>query len=173
MNAKRAEIILHKGTLFFGRGPLRMRGQDVCRVLAFLIILSFVMSVPRLSSNWQEQSKLVSVQAATEYVDFDTAVDKKLGQAMSLLNKGETHAILSLSDVEVLTLLGSPDFNRREGNIHWWQYRSDVCIVDIFFQTPVSNNGDAAVLHYKLHHLDELENLTGSENEKNCLNSVL
>lgn len=45
-------------------------------------------------------------------------------------------ALLGMTATAVTGLLGQPTFLRREGPAQVWQYRSDLCLVDLFFYPP-------------------------------------
>ncbi len=45
----------------------------------------------------------------------------------------DPHEILSKTRKTTFAFLGTPDLNRREGRTMQWQYRGDLCTLDVFF----------------------------------------
>ena len=47
----------------------------------------------------------------------------------------DPHEMLSKTRKATFEMLGTPDLNRREGRTMQWQYRGDLCTLDVFFIT--------------------------------------
>ena len=45
----------------------------------------------------------------------------------------DPHEMLSKTRKATFDLLGTPDLNRKEGRTMQWQYRGDLCTLDVFF----------------------------------------
>ncbi len=45
----------------------------------------------------------------------------------------DPHEMLSKTRKATFEMLGTPDLNRREGRTMQWQYRGDLCTLDVFF----------------------------------------
>ena len=61
------------------------------------------------------------------------------------------HDLLGLSDSELVSLLGAPDFRRTEPPAELWQYRSAHCVLDLFLYP---DKGTVRVVHSEAHERD-------------------
>lgn len=58
---------------------------------------------------------------------------------------GEIAALKGLSAIQVKDMLGPPSFTRRDKPAEIWQYRNDLCILDLFLYPDAKNQ---TVAHY-------------------------
>ncbi len=67
-------------------------------------------------------------------------------------SRRDPHEILSKTRKATFDFLGTPDLNRREGRTMQWQYRGDLCTLDVFFVAKGSEAiaKKALVQHFEL-----------------------
>lgn len=55
----------------------------------------------------------------------------------------DPEALMGRAPAAVLADLGEPELQRREPPVEVWQYRSDACVFDVFFDVDSDANADA------------------------------
>jgi hypothetical protein len=60
------------------------------------------------------------------------------------LDVRELPALQNISEHELVSRLGTPDFMRKESTAEIWQYRSDTCVLDVFLYPE---DGALKVMH--------------------------
>jgi len=74
------------------------------------------------------------------------AIDRAL-LAPAALRAPNLEKLGGLTAVEVVTLLGEPDFRRAEPPAELWQYRGAECVLDLFLYSEI---GPARVVHSEI-----------------------
>ena len=82
------------------------------------------------------------------YAD-DTAIpERTLRLLRSVIYRPDNLLYVTAKDVRAL--LHEPEMSRIDVPTMVWQYRSDECVLDIFFKTKSDNDADAPVKHYEI-----------------------
>lgn len=82
-------------------------------------------------------------------VHISKSMIKAHKRQMRSLLKGSTDAINHLQKGEVYLLFSRPELARYDGSVSSWQYRSEHCVVDIFFAKDEASKIDR-VVHYEI-----------------------
>jgi hypothetical protein len=69
----------------------------------------------------------------------------------------DPHRLLKMNLQSVSTLLGKPQFVRREASARVWQYRTELCVLDVFLYDTVSQ---LEVIHYEFRSATDLSGPT-------------
>ena len=175
------KIFSHRRHPGFNEGMLSsFRVSELYKYIYVAVVVAFFglmfMSPDSLNIN-------SSVQAASQFVNFEKDVFSKAAKAKNKLAKGETKALLHLTDLDVLSVFGTPEFVKQDGDISIWQYKSAACIVDIFFYDSAIKNSEVSVIYYTVrgHHearmvnasfeSDELLEENNKDDRSNCIKS--
>lgn len=77
--------------------------------------------------------------------------------------------ILKMTGQDIRAALHEPGLIRREAPTIIWQYRSEACVLDIYFSTPQQDAGLATVVHYELRGRGQ----DGAEAGKTCVKDII
>jgi hypothetical protein len=111
-----------------------------------------------------------AVAAAGNYV---AVINDTPAQRTFLAKKFNASAdnLLSAMGRDVQSVLREPELVRQDRPTVIWQYRSDSCVLDIYFATEDEDPLFAPVVHYEIRSR-EAEKMT-EDQEKSCLRSLI
>jgi len=93
---------------------------------------------------------------------------------------GDSNSLLNLTQKEIGSLFGRPNFSRKDDNARVWQYKTSKCVVDFYFYEEVGSKGNNKISYVDIRFKEEL--IPGSSSrakpasykeQSNCLNGVV
>jgi len=138
-------------------------------------VVAFVVAVGIFSLNYALRGDNSAAQASV----FSTAGLDDLGKPYSRAQRDQiakrisysADRILRLSGRDVFEVLSQPELVRRDLPTVVWQYRSDSCVLDIFFTASGENVLTEPVVHYEVRARKRDANVT--EVTRKCVSSLL
>ena len=118
------------------------------RVLKTFILLSLSACInpiqTKLGDVAHKKEKNVFVQAPSlAFLPPEKTFLKELGKPSFL----DPEHLMGLPTYNVKKILGEPEFKRTDSPAKVWQYRKEICLLDIFFYRNISNSKKLEVKH--------------------------
>lgn len=128
--------------------PHLNRHKRIVLATLFICLIGFVFGVGlRTSDHGDAQtitvSKAASKMSQGDLMEYAYEIQKKAAE--------NPDALFGLNATEIELMLAKPDLQRKDYPSVAWQYRSNSCVVDVFYTTP--NEGDMAqaqVQHFEM-----------------------
>lgn len=111
-------------------------------------------------------------------VEMDKAAIHRYREDMRALLVKEPEKIKMLLGQDFLLIMNTPDMERRDAMMTMWQYRSDVCVLDVYFK-PAEDQDYAPVMHYeirqrqKAYFMEQEDGDAGKADLQSCMASIL
>lgn len=86
-------------------------------------------------------------------------------------------ALINLPETDVLVAFSTPDLKRMEGDARIWQYRTQECVLDVYF-VGSNRQADSKVVYYELRNRDKAvlrpeHQSSGVANKDSCLQGLI
>ena len=111
-------------------------------------------------------------------VEMDEAAMHRYREDMRTLLVKEPEQIKMLLGQDFQLIMDQPDLERRDAMVTMWQYRSDDCVLDVYFK-PAEEQDYAPVTHYeirarrKAYFMEQDENAVAETDLGACMASIL
>jgi len=97
-----------------------------------------------------EGQALASVDPRLSAVQDDAGISTYRKRSLRRAVSEDPDNFLDVSGREILSILHDPEMVRTESPTIVWQYRTERCVLDLYFTTPRETALDSPVVHYEI-----------------------
>ena len=135
------------------------------------LLATFLVSAALSSSACGMTSEQLARLDTRAGIASDSASHKNALKIRNILKADQSY-FYDLSNIDVQNVFDAPDFTRFDAPISVWQYRSDICTVDIYFESFSPDSAETLpVSYFEIRH-SEKDILNDADQSAACIKSL-